>query len=503
MDATTQTEGVLAASVPARDTRSLALVAQVLGWAAWVGLVGWKLGSVPGMHMDEAWYILSTRGQWESDNPLSGLTSYAGPFPLLLLKLFGTNSGLLVLRVASLLANGLTLVLLAVMLGHLYPARVLRCWALPLIATTPVWLVTIRTAFEISIFTPLLSVLGLFLLTLGAGWSAFAAGLSWGLLVYNHLIGAYFPMSLLLAWLVVYRRLPRIQWLPALAGFGLGIAPRLFAVALYRKPLDPASSAGHYSFAAGVADLKELPLALWETLLGRTVYIGSAGRLAVDVWPYWAPLALLFFLPWVRRLRSVPKHAWFTLITAMIFAGLATVGSPYMGVRFFILWGIGIATFLVQLGASAIQLSLWWSYAMRAAAGALVACNLFYLVSNFYVPWHKRELGISFFRLGARSPYTSTWGYLPKEGIEQKLRTLEPPPEQILSNASLNRPLRALLGDTGIRIRTWDEADKSLRTVYVEYNYGNIPARPCLPVPNGTMCFRKPEIVDQYFVLYR
>ena len=70
--------------------------------------------------------------------------------------------------------------------------RAPRVWALPLIATSPVWLIVTRTGIEVGMFTPLLGVLGLYLLMLRTPWAAFGAGVSWGLLVYNHLIGLSF-----------------------------------------------------------------------------------------------------------------------------------------------------------------------------------------------------------------------------------------------------------------------------------------------------------------------
>ena len=92
-----------------------------LGALAWLALTLWKLGDVPGMVMDEGWSIVSARGQWPAANPLSGMTMYSGPFPVLLLRLFGTRHGLLVLRGTSVLMSGLMLLLIARMLAGLYP----------------------------------------------------------------------------------------------------------------------------------------------------------------------------------------------------------------------------------------------------------------------------------------------------------------------------------------------------------------------------------------------
>jgi len=453
------------------------------------------------MSMDEAWTIVSARGQWPAANPLSGLTLYSGPFPVLLIRLFGSSHGLLVLRGASVLLNGLMLVCIARLLARLYPAHVLRGWALLLIATCPVWLVTMRTGIEVLMLMPFLTVLGLQLLAQRTPWAALGAGVAWGLLVYNHLIGASFPIGLGVAWLLAYRRLPPIRVLPFAAGLVLGVLPRVLALALYGTELEEGGSAAKYSLASGISDLRWLPKALWETLLGETVYLCYVGRMAVEILPYWL-VSLAFLLPWLRRPWRIPRAAIFLLIASLASAALSTIVAPYMGVRFFVLPLVGFSAFLVVLGAGAIERNARYRYLVYAAALTLVGCNLFYLGANFYRPWAKRELGITRFFLGERSPSTTSWGYLPKDRLVRELLKLSPAPEQVVSNATIDRPLRALLHGTGIRACIWTEADASLRSVLVDYaDHPPEPTR-CLPASDGELCFQNPRVVDDYFVLY-
>jgi hypothetical protein len=476
-------------------------VLQALGGALWLGLVTWKLPSVPGMSMDEAWSILSAQGQWPPENPLSGMTSYSGPFPVLLLELFGADYALYVLRGASVLANAAMLVCIGLMLRRLYPANVLAAWALPVIATCPVWLVVMRTGIDVAMFTPPLAVLGLYLCMRGTRWAAFAAGLSWGLLIYNHLLGLWFPVSIALAWLMAYWRLPNLAWGPAFGGLGLGVLPRLVAIATYyERPLT--GSGAKYSVPEAIADLRWLPQVFWEALSGTSVYLRYVGRVAVEVWPYWL-VAALMLVPWVRHWRRIPRHAWFTLVAVVCFCVLITVGAPYMAVRFFVLPALGLSAFVVLLGASAIELDRRWALLVRGVAGLLVLGNLFYLLSDFYLPWQRRELGVTSFFLGARSPRTGSWVYLPKDELARKLRELTPLPEQIVTNESLSRPLRVLLSDTGVRVASWDVADKNLRSVLVDYRSGRSRNRYCGQVANGKMCFAHPSVVDGHFVMYR
>lgn len=457
---------------------------------------------MPGMHMDEGWNIVAARGLWAPDNPLSGMTAYSGPFPRWLLAAFGSLGGLWVLRGASVVCNAAALMLIGRMLRRLFPSGVSWGWALPLIATTPVWLVTVRHSLEVLAFTPLLSILGLYLLMRRERWAAFAAGVSWGLSIYNHLIGACFPASVAIAWLLSYRRRPPVAWGHLLAGFAVGLGPRLLAFALYHEH-ELEGSAAQYALDAAVADLKWLPGALWDTLTGQDVFLRYVGAVYVEVWPYWL-LALVLLIPFVRAPLAVPRHVGFTLLCSLCFAVLATLEAPYLAVRFLLLPVIGLAACAAQLGAAAIERDPRWSYLVRSTAGVLVASQLFYLFGNFYLPWQRGDLQFAGFFLGERSPYTTSEGFLPKQALVRYLRALDPPPEQIIAPASLERPLRALIDDPQITIHNPVETtDTSLQTVYADYRRGDLPDVHCIRTGGGRMCFHHMEAVGKYFMVGR
>ena len=477
------------------------LALQLLGAACWIGLVTWRLGLVPGMSMDEAWSIVAARGQWPPANPLSGMSSYTGALPVLWLRLFGEGATILALRSASVLAHALLLLLVARMLRERYAARTLAGWALPLVATCPAWLLLIRTGIEVTMFTAPLAVLGLYLLGRGGRGSRLAGGLAWGLLIYNHLLGLWAVLAMTAAWLVVYGRPRSLAGWPALVGFALGLAPRVLAVALYDNAQITGTAAA-LSPAAAFADLRWLPEALWETLLGRAVYLRYVGRVAREIVPYWL-LALVMLAPWVRRWRRVPRHAWFTLLAVVSFSVLTTLGAPHLEIRYFVLPAVGFPVALVLLGASAIEQDARWAHPIRAAAALMVACNLYYAFANFYLPWQRRELGITAYHLGERSPPIGSWHFLPKERLVEELSALRPAPQQIVAHPSLHRPLRALMGHTGIRVVTPGEANKKLRSVFVDYRSSRDRPRYCVRTRRGNLCFVQPRIVDQHFVLYQ
>jgi hypothetical protein len=478
-----------------RSSRVLAAI----GITLWLALVTWRLGSVPGMSLDEAWSILAAREQWVPANPLSGMTSYSGPFPVLLLRLTGTESGVLILRAASVVANGSALILIGLMFRRFYPGRAHAVWALPLIATSPVWLIVLRTGIEVVMFMPLLVVLGLYLFSRATRSAVFFAGFVWGLCVYNHLIGACFPIAIALAWLITYRRWPPIPLGAAILGGLLGLAPRIIAVCFYSMPLE--GTAARYSLLAALGDLRWWPLCLWRTLQGETVYLRYVGRLAVEPWPYWI-LGLVFITPWLGRLSSVPRAARFALLASILGGLLVTLAAPYIAVRFFILPVIALTAFLVMLGAAAIEKDAAWRWPIAGTALVLTLFNLFYVIHDFHRPWQRGELGITKFFLGDRSKRTGNWAYFPKEQLALELRALTPAPEQVVTVPTLERPLRVLLDGSPLSVVLASNAAPERRSVFVDYLYPDSPERHCAGVAGGELCFTNPAIIGQFYVIY-
>ncbi|HWO13911.1 MAG TPA: hypothetical protein VNN80_30620 [Polyangiaceae bacterium] len=495
-----------AASDPVAGTRrgaravAVTLIASTAAML-WLLLATWRLDRVPGMSLDEAWSILSARGQWPPHDPLSGMTSYAGPFPVLLLELFGTEHGVAILRGASVVCNAAALVLLGLLLRRLHPGRGHVLWALPMIASCPVWLVVLRTGIEVVMFTPLLVVLGLYLFGKKTRWAAFGAGLAWGLLVYNHLVGACFALALALAWRIAHRGWPALPWRLVLAGGALGLAPRLLALALYHDQLIEGTAQG-YSLLPALGDLRWVPICAWRTWHGDTVYLRYVGGLAHEPWPY-GLLGVVFVLPWFGRWRQVPATAWFTLLAAVLSAALVTLAAPYIAVRFSIVPIAGLTAFLAVLGAAAIERDARWRAPIIGAALAATGLNLYFCVSNFYVPWRDGKLALTTFWLGDRSKRTGNWAYFPKEGLVEELGKLEPAPEQVLTVPTLERPLRVLLDGTPIRVKLPPNADPALRSVYVDYRKPEALGPHCVEVPGGRFCFGAPAPVAEHYLLYR
>ena len=489
--------------VSAARWRRALLAFQLLGACAWVALVGWRLTRVPGMSMDEGWFIACARGKWPTVNPLSGMTSYTGQLPILILRAFGPDAGLLVLRGASLVAHAALLVVLALLLRQQFGRRALAGWALPVVATCPAWLISVRIGIEVTMFNALFVIAGLYFLTRRGRWWAFAGGLSWGLAIYSHVLGLFGVLAVASAWLLVYRRWREVAWWPLLAGLGVALTPRALALALYDNA-QIVGTASSLSLPAAIADLRWTPRMIWETLHGRTLYMRYVGRVAQDIAPYWLA-AIGVLLPWLRRWRAIPRAALFTLAAVLICCIITTLGSPYLESRYLVLPVIGVPIAFALLGAGAIEQDARWGYLVHALAAVLVGGNLYYEVANFYGPWYRRELTISSYGIGDRSPPIGSWHFLPKERLANALRRLDPAPEQIVTPPSLQRPLEALLNTSGssLQIVQPSEANPRLRSAYVDYRAGQPRSRYCVRLRRRNVCFVEPTIVDGYYVIYR
>ena len=464
---------------------------------AWFALVGWRLTEVPGLTMDEAWSMLAARGQWAPADPLSGMTRYSGPFPVWLLRIARSGTELGVLRGMSVVCNCGALVLLWRILVQLAPGRTAEPWALPLIASLPIWLVFVRNGIEIAMFGPLLAILGLYLAMQPGLGAAFAGGVAWGVASYNHLLGAFVPISFAFAFVLVYWRLPRLPlgWL--LLGFVCGLMPRLVALVVFAERALDGDAAG-YELGAAVRDLTAMPYVLWSSLSGSALYLRTVGREALPVLPYWL-LAIGLLVPFRGRLREVPRPALVTLVAALLLAALGTVGTPRLAVRYMLLPSIAIAAFAVQLGQAAIAVRPEERRFVRGIGAALVAGNLLYVVGNFYLPWRANELAVSRFALGARNPEESSAPFLPKGDLVRALVALHP--AQVITTPSLERPLRVLLADTPTRVALTKTADPALPAVYLAYLEGHPSKKKCLKTP-ARRCFRHPEILAKYFVVW-
>ncbi|HTQ06996.1 MAG TPA: hypothetical protein VMI54_24225 [Polyangiaceae bacterium] len=476
-------------------SRLLAAAPGVCAWLGWFGLETFRLRSIPGLDLDEAWYILAGWRQWEQADPFSGLNRYSGALPILFARLVGFDAPWFSLRLLDVFANGLALVLLSAWLRRRHAARSLRGWALPFVATVPLFAISSRHAVETAIFGPLLTFAGLFLLELGGGRAVFGAGLAWGLAAYNHVLWAFVPVTLALAWVAVYRRLPALPWVPLLAGLAVGGAPRALSLLFYadRSVGGPGES---WRLGPALADVPALPDVLWRALDGSALYHRFVGAEAVPVLPYFA-LALAFFVPFLRHPARTPRPLKLLLLFSLLLATTTAILSPLYDLRYLLAPVLALALCAVEAGATLIEWNARFRFLVWPVAAVVVGANLFYFCADFIAPWQRGSIGFGDFALGKRNPHVSNLWYFPRDRLLRTLRELGP--EQILASPSLERPLRVLLAHDKILVRLPKTMQPGLRTVWVDYYADDARAERCTA---GT-CFRRPLGVDGLYSVFR
>lgn len=469
----------------------------VVGAGVWLGLETFHLRSVPGLDLDESWYILAARRQWEQADPFSGLNRYSGALPILFLRLLGPGAPWFSLRLLDVLLNALALVFLAAWLARRHAAPAIRGWALPLMATLPLFLVSSRHSVETAIFGPLLAFSGLYLLERGGRLAVFGAGVAWGLAAYNHVLWAFVPASLALAWACVYRRVPPLDWPPLLLGLGIGSLPRALSLLFYadRTVGGPGEQ---WRLAPALADLSCLPDVLFRTLDGSAIYHRFVGAEVVAVLPYPA-LVLLLFVPFLRRPRSVPPPLRVLLLFTFIVALMTAVLSPLYDLRYLLAPVLALGLCAVEAGAALIERDARFRSLVWSVAGAVVACNLFYFCADFLAPWDRGTVTLGKFSLGKRNPHVSNLWYFPREHLVATLRELGA--QQILATPSLERPLRILMARDPVEVRSPNAMEPGLRTVWVDY-YSDEPNDERCAGDVGP-CFAKPLDVDGLYSIYR
>jgi hypothetical protein len=285
-----------------------------------------------------------------------------------------------------------------------------------------------------------------------------------------------------------------------LGGFVVGLGPRLIALLLYGQQKELGFGAD-YSLLAALRDLRSLPAQFWDTLHGRTVYLRYVGQITVDVWPYWL-LALLLAVPWLRTSRPFPRPALMALVVALSHAVFSTLEAPYIAVRFLLLALIAVACFVALLGADLVARDARWSKLVYSVGGVLAVCQVSYMFFNYYRPWQRNELVFGQFTMGRRSPGLRSDNFCPRAELVRHLRSISPPPEQIITSpSSLSLPLTVLLGETDIHVTDPSSCDRAQSSVWVGYHDGPAPERYCVDTHVGKMCFRTPALVDRYYVV--
>ncbi|MCA1988804.1 MAG: glycosyltransferase family 39 protein [Desulfarculus sp.] len=295
--------------------------------------------TVPGISGESAFYIWRSELIIEGARPFQGMITRNGPFFEYLMALPTLVWGAIpwVLTASAAALNLLALVFCYRVLVR-EAGRAQALIACLVLAVFPAGVMFARIPLDYTSLGPLLFFWGLDLLSRGRTRPglAVAAGLLWGLGIFNHSIFIVFPACLGLAALLIGRM--KIIQAPQTWGLGLGMVLAMLPRAINRMLLpdqDPMS----FLNPARFLDLPGFLQIFWRTLDGEVVYRLYTGQLLMDghailAWAVVVAALVLVVFAWRRD-----GQAWLDL-TPLIALGahllIAPIGAPTANPRYFI-----------------------------------------------------------------------------------------------------------------------------------------------------------------------
>jgi len=397
-------------------------------------LFAW-IGTVPGLHGDEAWNILTAYHIAAGTmRPFTGMTSYSGAlYDYLLVPVLAWGDwSTPALRAFAATCNLAALGFAFAALRHAEPSVPARRWTALLLATSPIYVVLSRYAVEVTALTPLFSAIALWLLC-GASTSRrlFLAGLAFGIAGYNHALALALPLALAAIALLFDRK----SWLtarvlvPLACGFALGFAPRIVAAFFVPMQMRP-------QIAPPAEDLLYLPWAFFRTVDGSLLYRWVTGQQWLWVIPY-AALALVG-IAILRHAQGAPWQRRDAALAALVF-GLAVAMaliSPSLAPRYFLLPGLLFAVLLARLAAPLFDGR--YARAAHAVLGATLALNLAYLAVDYFATFRNTGGGLAEVRIGKRS-LESSHEFVPSDALYRQL--VDRGIEQVICDRFIGWPL--------------------------------------------------------------
>lgn len=347
-------------------------------------------GSVHGLCGESAHFALRAGLILEGALPFNGMNTRVGPLWDYMLTLpyaiFGPSWDML--RMAGAVMNLLALVFCyRVALREAGKATALACTLA--LAVLPGLVMYGREPVETTSLGLFFLFLSLELISLSRvrPWLSIAAGIIWGLAVFNHPIFVMVPFTLVISGLVV-SRLRVIAW-PQLWGLGiglmLGLLPRIYD-RLVHAPKDVMS----FTNPDRLAHFWDFQWILGRALDGEVIYRGYVGRL---LWDTWWVIPIVFAVGMLLLIGGMIWHrdkawwieAWLTLALA-IHLVMVPLGAPTAQPRYFIFCLVYAALLLGRSFARAYQ---WSSGRLRQAVlagglGVAVFCAASLGVNYFY-----------------------------------------------------------------------------------------------------------------------
>jgi len=402
-------------------SRSAAGKAEIGAALAALAILCLKLGEIPGFHGDEAWMLPRVRAIAAGERPIDGMSSYTGALHLYVLwpvfEVFGYR--LEVLRAAGAVAAAATAAVLVAaarlpLFGGANPV-----WVAALLVSSPAFVLFSRFTTDLTTLLPPLCFGGLLLIA-----QAFAArgarrtllagtgGVLLGLASYTHALAAAPAAAAALALLLgAPRRTLREPALPlAAAGFILGFAPRLLAMLAGSGTGEWTDRLAQIASGRFACDFAALPGVLAGGIDGGLLYQRFVGGCWLPVVPY-ATGALILIAGlrlWHGRTRRPEPRELALVAFVVLLAGLTVVLTPAFSLRYFLFVFLFAPLLLAALAApllAAREARTRWL--ARATLASVLALNVGYVTTNYFVAFLRTGGSSSVFALGTRLIETS------------------------------------------------------------------------------------------------
>lgn len=329
------------------------------------------LGSIPGLHGDEAWAGLRALEIIDGMRPLSGLCFYTGPGLHYILaaafSIFGIS--VFTLRAVVSLINTINIILIYKLTKQVYN-KTAGITAALLLASMPWHIMYSRFVLEHTFLTIFLALLSLYILTKSNRklWHICIAGFLMGLGTYNYLLFLTLPVSIILLYIFYTRGKALFKkelWLGILS-FCIGYMPKLYDN--YRMGVNL------FSFAENAGSstwdfIKNLWAYLWvflQSLDGTILYQRFCGNIANIPIPINSTLFLWSIcLCLIARRKDLLLLAIFILNYCLV---VFITKTPYL--RFFLI----PLTLAVIIMSRRINIYI---------AIIIASINIFYIYSNY------------------------------------------------------------------------------------------------------------------------
>lgn len=344
------------------------------------------LGTISGLHGDEAWAGVRAHEIMEGKLPLLGMNGYTGPIQQYLLsaELSVLGYNVFCLRLLTVITSLIGAVLYFNLAKRLFGARVAGVAAI-LLVSLPFFTVYSRSALEIFTLNPILSIGGILLLLEGNEranrrrfWLWLLSGMCFGLGTWNHLIFLSVPVSILVVALFSRRLSFFGEWRSYMVAYGFlfALAPRLyyeFAVES-QGAASVSSMVGSMFWDQALDRLAEWPLLLVQLVHGDPIYQKYSGEirflcpnlvlplLGIGIVAHlkthgfkWSPSAIrlyvfstvLFVSTVLLCQRSVDQYFLLILYVTPLFLAFAFEEIIECGIPRY--WGVGLLVIFVGL----------------------------------------------------------------------------------------------------------------------------------------------------------